>query len=177
MVLVRGVLERALEGWRFRVGLDLGCGIGQWGMLFRRYCDYLIGVDFNEGDLKRASETDAYDELVRMDIREYQPPPETEAVFQIEVLEHLEKGDGLRLLERLKWVPFFLITTPKNYFHGPVTCPHVSIWSHGNLQTFGFQTEEFRHGFGGLFRTGIIAVRTPVDLLLPEQAYGRCSTC
>ncbi len=36
--------------------LDLGCGTGRWAFEFAPYCDYVLGVDFAEGMIRRAQE-------------------------------------------------------------------------------------------------------------------------
>ncbi len=36
--------------------LDLGCGTGRWAFEFAPHCDYVLGVDFAEGMIRRAQE-------------------------------------------------------------------------------------------------------------------------
>ena len=51
--------------------LDLGCGTGLCGHLFKPYARHLVGVDLSENMLERAREKQIYDDLVCSDISVY----------------------------------------------------------------------------------------------------------
>lgn len=48
--------------------LDLGCGTGLCGQLFRPYVRSMVGVDLSEKMLEKAREKQIYDELVQVDL-------------------------------------------------------------------------------------------------------------
>ncbi|NIV29929.1 MAG: methyltransferase domain-containing protein, partial [Anaerolineae bacterium] len=48
--------------------IDLGCGTGLCGPLFRKHAGFLKGVDLSPGMLAKAGERDIYDELVEGDL-------------------------------------------------------------------------------------------------------------
>jgi len=50
--------------------IDLGCGTGLCGPLFRPYAKQLTGVDLSAGMLKKADERDCYDKLLNCDLVE-----------------------------------------------------------------------------------------------------------
>lgn len=52
-------------------GLDLGCGTGLAGLLFKPLCRHLIGVDLSEKMLAKAAEKGVYDQLVAADIVQF----------------------------------------------------------------------------------------------------------
>ncbi len=49
-------------------GLDLGCGTGLAGILFRPLCSHLTGVDLSEKMLAKAAEKGVYDQLAAADV-------------------------------------------------------------------------------------------------------------
>ncbi|MFN3234822.1 MAG: tetratricopeptide repeat protein [Gammaproteobacteria bacterium] len=51
--------------------LDLGCGTGLCGVVFKDYVDYLAGVDISENMLSIAKEKGCYDKLYCQDINEF----------------------------------------------------------------------------------------------------------
>ena len=82
-------------------GLDIGCGTGQAGAVFRSWCRRLTGVDLSANMLARARERGCYDQLRRADILEYlaQPVGPYDLVVAADVLIYL--GDLRPLLEAL----------------------------------------------------------------------------
>jgi len=148
-------LEDALAGKYFQCMVDLGCGFGRWGFLLKKHADWLIGVDADEESLKMAMGTGYYNGVVKSDIREYEFPRGTDAVVMLEVIEHIPKSDGLRLLERMEGIPFVLITTPIKYVEMTLTNgPHVSYWSEEELRNLGFKTERISGGVSDIIYGG-----------------------
>jgi trans-aconitate methyltransferase len=145
-----------LRGRRFSLAVDLGCGEGAYGEFLKQYCIHLIGVDHNPVRLTIALQYGGYDEGVLADIRDYQLPEGTEAVFMLDSIEHIPKNDGYQLLHRIKDVPFIMITTPTT-FHGSLRNSHVSLWTVEDFQKLGYQTKIFRRFY--LFEQAIMAVK------------------
>jgi len=139
----------AETGARFRCAVDLGCGYGQYGWMLKRHVGWLIGVDKDRHRLSEAVLHD-YDEVVAADIREYRLPEEAEAVFLFDVVEHLSKDDGHRLLRRLRGLSVIL-TTPAR-FRSLAMDRHVSLWTPGELKKLGFTVSpvDYSNPFTGL---------------------------
>jgi predicted TPR repeat methyltransferase len=51
--------------------LDLGCGTGLSGAVFRPYCDWLVGVDISPGMVEQARAKGLYDRLAVSDLLEF----------------------------------------------------------------------------------------------------------
>jgi predicted TPR repeat methyltransferase len=56
---------------RFGTTIDLGCGTGLAGAVFRPCVDWLTGVDLSAGMIERARQKGLYDRLVVDDIRRF----------------------------------------------------------------------------------------------------------
>ena len=153
------VLERLLNGKWFGLAVDLGAGEGSYGPLFKKHAGYLIGVDRHLARLSVAKKFSCYDQVIWADIREYTPPSETEAVFMIDVIEHLSKPDGVKLLKRLSWAPFIVVTTPSRYHPYGLRNHHVSVWTREEFEKLNFKTSTFWTPLSFLEGDKILAVR------------------
>ena len=161
----RRVLSEVLEDRYFSKAVDLGCGEGYYSDIMKRHVGYLIGVDHNLGRLSVAREFGGYDKVVYADMREYEIPADTEAVFMLDSLEHIPKDDGYKLLSKLKNV-FIVITTPSRMGRwgiAGIRNHHQSLWTEQELQQLGFKTRTYRVFFFSLFYgPEILAVREPL---------------
>lgn len=137
---LRSNIKEALRNKRFSLAVDLGCGPGRFGELFKPHCDTLIGVDKHLGRLSVAKKFSGYDQVVWCDIREYELPLNTDAIFMLEVIEHISKADGLQLLRRILHVPFIILSTPIHFHKFSTANHHVSLWTVEELEEFGFKT-------------------------------------
>jgi predicted TPR repeat methyltransferase len=70
--LLRDAVESVLRGagrpLRFGAILDLGCGTGLAGAVFRPFCDRLVGVDLSPAMVAQAEAKGIYDRLVTADL-------------------------------------------------------------------------------------------------------------
>ncbi len=133
--------------------LDIGKGFGKYGMLIHEY----IGVDSESppvpgrslreqsGVLVDAVDINAdyalphleqfYNRLTLADIRlAYSQFSGYDLILMIDVIEHLEKDDGLRIVDWFcRQGSHMLISTPKKFFnqhlYGSVAEHHVSHWT------------------------------------------------
>lgn len=163
-----------LKNRRFTVCVDLGCGEGSAGETLKPHCEQLIGVDHNLGRLSVAKEFGGYTETVYSDVRNYQVPSHAAAVFIFDLIEHLPKTDGQKLLSRLSNVPYVMLTTPTKYFsiakngHAP-----SGVWTNKELETNGFQVTQYSEGLLDVFYgTKLLAVKAIGQALAaPERHF------
>lgn len=137
-VLVRE-LQKAVQGCQSV--LDLGCG---WNSpaKYLRDC-HLIGVDGYEPDLEQARAKGTHDELFLGDVREAEklfPNRRFDACIAMDVIEHLTKEDGWRMLKSMERLATkrVVIFTPNGFM------PQTS--EDGNLQQHlsGWEVQEMR---------------------------------
>ena len=69
-LLLRAV-QAAGAPMKFGSALDLGCGTGLAGVVFRPYCDWLVGVDLSPAMLAQARGKGAYDRLVEGEVLDF----------------------------------------------------------------------------------------------------------
>ena len=131
--MIKGIKTKIAQflkynGLHWTKGVDIGCGRGEALPIIRDYVTHITGVDktyINEMSFARG-----YDKLVIADVKEYEPDIDTEIVFLFDLIEHLEKGDGFSLLNKLQRVPNIIITTPYRYFEDAGRGQrHLSLWT------------------------------------------------
>jgi len=131
--------------------LDLGCGYNSP----LQYCNvpFKVGVDLFEPYLETSKGKGIHNKYIRADIREVEFDINSfDAVIAIEVLEHLTKQEGFKLLEKMsKWAKKkVIVTTPNGYLfqegydNNPLQ-EHRSGWNIEELKKLGFKV----HGING----------------------------
>lgn len=141
-----------------RTILDAGCGKGE-AMGFFNKCGKFkaVGIDIFRPYLKEAKNKGYFQDLILGDVR-YLPFKDKsfDVVICMEVLEHLEKVDGYKLLDELKRVARkqILLTTPvgkheQNFFNGNPYQEHKYIWKVEELRKLGYKVRG-----RGLFNIG-----------------------
>jgi len=134
--------------------LDVGCGRDSI-LKYVNKGSYKVGVDIYEPYVKRATESNFYDEVIQADARKL--PFESKSfdcAVAVEVLEHLDKSDGLVMLKELERVARkkVIMTTPNgflNTYAGPADNPeekHLSGYTAVEVKALGFRV----HGLNGL---------------------------
>ena len=137
--------------------LDVGCGRGIIGALCRIYrgVDRLVGVDGFESYLEFSQRSGLYDRTVLRNLNETPLPfatREFEVVTCIEVIEHLERNAGQKLLDELERIGCQVIVTTPNVcfqqreYDGNVFQRHLSGWSPGDFRARGYKV----YGMGNL---------------------------
>src|SRR2546427_5673212 len=89
--------------------LDAGCGRGIVGAVMRIYREpnRVVGIDGFDPYLQFCRRTGMYDQLIEHDLRKFPLPfksNEFDLGTSLEVIEHLSKEDGVRLLDGLERV-------------------------------------------------------------------------
>jgi SAM-dependent methyltransferase len=137
--------------------LDAGCGGGVIGALCRIYrsMERQVGVDAYPPALELCRRHHFYDELMELDLTSSRLPfadGSFDVVTCVEVIEHLERGAGLRLLDELERVGRHVIVSTPNGFleqddlEGNPLQRHRSEWSVADFRARGYDVR----GIGGM---------------------------
>lgn len=140
------ILSKALGNDHFNLGVDLGCGWGEYGRILKPHVGFLVGVDRNPARLKSAL-ANGYDRAVVGDISSFQVL-NADVTFLFYSVEHIPPKEGVKLLSRLRMQDVFLTTDTKFAFYPG---DHHSLWSEEVLRGMGFQTFTYSRGLIDLY--------------------------
>ncbi|MCM8792655.1 MAG: class I SAM-dependent methyltransferase [Candidatus Omnitrophica bacterium] len=139
--------------------LDLGCGYDS--LLKYQRMKFSVGVDYFMPYILESKDKSIHHHYIRADIREIEFKPRSfDAVLLLNVLEHFNKQEGYRLIERVSRFAYkkIIITTPNGYLNQIVNSEnplqeHHSGWKVEELKALGFKAK----GLSGfkIFRTAI----------------------
>jgi SAM-dependent methyltransferase len=128
--------------------LDVGCGAESPVRFFSKRLARSVGVDLHEPSLEASRRAGIHGETVRASVLEIGsrfPPKSFDAVVALDVVEHLEKEDGLRLLERMEALARrrVVVFTPNGFLPqgavgGNELQRHLSGWEPEELARLGF---------------------------------------
>lgn len=129
--------------------LDCGCGMGYWGLILKNRGCNVVGIDVFLPYLRLVKMLEAYDAMLKCSATVL--PFRTnyfDTTLAIEVIEHLNKPDGLQLLRQAKQISNrVIVTTPKHYSSNrnlpswvPKSEHHHSRWTERDFQQEGFTT-------------------------------------
>lgn len=160
--------------------VDVGCGPGIVGALCRVYRDpaRTVGVDAHDPYLERVRRHRLYDELVRWRLEEAPLPfgdGEFEVATCIEVIEHLPRDAGERLLDELERIAARVVVSTPNWFFdqeeldGNPLQRHRSLWRERDFAARGYTVT----GVGGMKILGrhvrfLSALLGPATLRFPR---------
>lgn len=158
---------------------DVACGIGKWGLLLRMHFQklYIIGVDLSINNLSKAKMTKAYDDLIIADARQL---PFRDSILDFtmacEIIEHLTKNDGTRMvseLERVTRVKILLTTPYAKWWHTEdwVRRGHITRYHPRELRKFGFKVRGIDSNIqskGKLFSLFKHFILKPLAYVIPE---------
>lgn len=155
------ILHLAWEVKPARV-LDVGPGFGKGGLLLREYvgCPPIFQIDAVESwePYVNGRLHAIYDEVIQGDVLEMTDDElaRYDLVMMIEVIEHLEKEDGLELLDRIPG--YVIVCTPRDFFQNPEAemIPPEKHRSHWSVVDFGGRAD--RHDIGSQ-QIGAVLVR------------------
>jgi SAM-dependent methyltransferase len=130
--------------------LDVGCGRGILGCLLKIYREpkRVVGLDVYKPYLDFVKGLGAYDETIQLDLAGSTLPfkeKEFDVVVCLEVIEHLKKDPGLKLLEELERVgKRVIISTPGVFFTQPhldgnVNQEHLSYYPVTEFEDRGYK--------------------------------------
>jgi hypothetical protein len=131
--------------------IDLGCGYNSP----IRYCDvgFCVGVELFQPYLQESKKKGLHDNYLKGDLTRIEfKARSVDVALCSEVLEHLPKEEGVRLINKMEnWAAQkIIITTPNGYlpqeaYHNNPYQGHKSGWNARELKRMGFQV----HGIGG----------------------------
>ncbi len=157
----RGLVWKVFDR-RSRSVLDLGSGKGGVGVLLslRRWHGVLVGTERYSPYVRFCKQSDSYEDIVVCDLRVLPFRPKSfDAVFCIEVLEHLTWKDGTRLLadaEQLaKHQVIFSLPVgwePSKEYDGNPLRRHLSAWTVDQFLSRGYEVHgQYPAGFKLLY--------------------------
>lgn len=139
--------------------LDVGCGDRSPVHRFSRRAARLVGVDAHPASIERSRAAGIHDEYVLADVRtigDRFAAGSFEAVVAIDLIEHLEAEDGLRLLEAAEAIARrrVVIFTPNGFVRQSAREDnpwqvHLSGWSARRLRSLGYDVRGV-HGLRAL---------------------------
>jgi len=148
--------------------LDVGCGKGRpMKFMDKRGRFYAVGLDIFKPYLVKAKMKETHDDYVLCDVR-YIPIKDKafDIVLAIEVLEHLDKEEGVKLLKDIERIARkqVIITTPVGRCEQHI-CDnnpyqeHKCVWNIHEMRAFGYIVKGV--GLRGVFGQDAIAHKIP----------------
>ena len=143
-VVVKLALRKALLGCESV--LDVGCGASP--TMRQLGVPRAVGIDGYKPSVEQAKRAGTHDEMIHGDVREldqYFHPQQFDACVALDVIEHLVKDNGLKLIQAMeriaaKKVVFF---TPCGFLPQKHTAnddlqEHLSGWDPSEMRTYGY---------------------------------------
>jgi SAM-dependent methyltransferase len=147
--------------------LDVGCGTGGPARVIRGKEDtYIVGIDIFLPSIELAKKTHSHDDYIMADVRNLPARDKTfDLVTAMEILEHLDKEEGLEFIHNLERIARrqIIITTPvgkhsQDTLDGNPHQVHKHIWLPEELKSLGFKVRG--HGIRDI--GGLSGMQSPV---------------
>ncbi len=148
--------------------LDVGCGNGSFMAKINSGKSFnATGVDLFEPYVKKARSLNVYKKVIKKDVMKINfKSGNFDAVHTSQLIEHLEKKEGLKLIEKMEKIAKrkVVIGTPNGHFHQDeydrnILQKHKSSWSVEDFTKLGYtcygQAIKFIYGEKGLLNTNI----------------------
>jgi len=151
--------------------LEIGPGFGKWGVLIREYLEVYKNLRFHKKDwliqldaveicpyYKNKLKDFIYNHVYWRSVQKFiEKPPETDydLVIMIDVLEHMNKKEGSRVLQGLQRISNNLIVEVPGVLYSKISKwhkinpyeDHKCCWNRKELENIGFQTiNKFENG-------------------------------
>ncbi len=140
-------LEREVEGCSSL--LDVGCGADSPVKYFSGRIKYSVGIDAFQPSIDRSREKKIHSEYFLMNVMEMDrkfPLASFDCVIASDLIEHLEKKDGYKLIEMMTRLAKkkVIIFTPNGFleqreYDGNSYQVHLSGWSIDEMKDLGFR--------------------------------------
>jgi hypothetical protein len=152
------VLERLYYQWILRVErevvgtceslLDVGCGPHSPIARFSERIPHVVGLDIFEPSIERSRALGIHNDYIIgnvLDITSLVPQKSFDAVVALDLIEHLTKEDGYRLIDGMESVARrkVVIFTPNGFlpqepYDGNIYQRHISGWSAAEMEERGY---------------------------------------
>ncbi|MDO9529022.1 MAG: class I SAM-dependent methyltransferase [Syntrophales bacterium] len=129
--------------------LDLGCGSDSPISRFSSKIPYRVGVDIFDNSIWLSKKNNIHNEYIKIDILDVEnefKENSFDCVIAIDLIEHLSKEDGLKLLRIMEKISKkkVVISTPngfvpQNEYDGNRYQVHLSGWSYEEMVKMGFR--------------------------------------
>jgi len=148
-IIVKLAVRQALLGCQS--ALDVGCGTSP--AMRQIGIPRLVGLEGYEPSIQEAKKLNTHDEIVRGDVREltkYFRPGQFDACVGLDVIEHLAKEDGLKMMKAMETVAakrVILFTPcgflPQRHAANDDLQEHLSGWDPGEMTGYGYRVTGF----------------------------------
>ena len=148
--------------------VDVGCGLGEPMRFINRQGQFhTVGVDIFEPYLRKNKRQGIHSDYVLADVRQLPFPGKVfDVVLSMEVLEHLEREEGLAFLKALEGMARtqVIITTPvgtykQDAYDGNPYQEHRFAWNPADMEGLGYKVR--RLGFLNMGGDGALVDRLP----------------
>jgi SAM-dependent methyltransferase len=129
--------------------LDVGCGSNSPLRYIRAKIKYSVGVDIDKKSIENSKQKQIHDQYYEMnvnDIHKKFQQNEFECVLASDIIEHLSKKDGQKLIDKMERIGCrrVIILTPNGYLeqsdlHDNPHQRHLSGWSVEELKSLGYK--------------------------------------
>lgn len=173
--------------------LDVGCGARSPIWTFSKRIPRVVGVDNFQPSIDKSKADGIHNEYQRMDVLDIGaafPAASFDAVIALDLIEHLQKEDGLQLIAMMERLARrkAIIFTPNGFreqreFDGNVSQVHMSGWEVKEMRARGYRVRGV-HGWKALrgefanikwkprkFWTAISVLSLPWTTRFPKRAY------
>ena len=143
-IVVKWALRKALLGCQSV--LDVGCGASP--TMRQLGVPHPLGIDGYKPSVDRAKQNNTHDEMVHGDVREldrYFRPRQFDACIALDVIEHLTKPDGVKLMKQMEGIAakrVVLFTPsgflPQRHASDDDLQEHLSGWEPSEMTNFGY---------------------------------------
>lgn len=135
----------------FNCTVDLGCGKGGfYASVVKKHTKRFLGVDISKDSLLIAEKTGYYDELIHSDLVDFasnMKDLDTDSVFMVHSIEHLDNKQVRTLLDATWDIPFMVVITPSKMYEKKFEAQflknphqeHRSLVTPALLQEYGFK--------------------------------------
>lgn len=148
-IIVKLALRKALLGCQNV--LDVGCGTSP--VLRQIGIPHLVGIEGYEPLIQQARKLNTHDEIVHGDVREltrYFRPGQFDACVGLDVIEHLAKEDGLKMMKAMETIAaqkVVLFTPcgflPQRHAANDDLQEHLSGWEPAEMAGYGYRVTGF----------------------------------
>lgn len=147
------VLDLIPENFNEAKILDVACGYGQWAYLIKIQKNIvpssILGIEVHKPCIDKIKTLALYDNIMKVDVREKLPFKDKtfDLCLACEILEHVNKQDGLNLMAELERVcrKRIIVSTPQRFIEqfdpkNPYGA-HISLWKIKDFNDLGYNAE------------------------------------